>query len=229
MEMRRRFARWKVGLPAKIKLSGAEKFINCHIDDISMMGVKISMPLKLSEDKFIKLTIALSDAFVLNIETWVGWRKSVDGVNVYGLYFTRISDTDKEKIYQYIKSNRSEELEKAWWQNYLEEEQDEAMEDKRVFQRFAVKFPVRFLDLASGRENVALTQDISAKGIGLTTKEELKPRASVEIWLEVPDKGEPIYTRGEVIWATPVEAGEYRVGVNLEKADLMGLSRILRS
>ena len=65
MEIHRRFARWKVNLPARIRLGGAEKFVNCHIDDISMMGVKITLPIKLPNDKFVSLTIALSDTFVL--------------------------------------------------------------------------------------------------------------------------------------------------------------------
>ena len=230
MEVRRRFARWKVGLSAQMKLAGAEKFVTCYVDDISMMGVKFSLPLKLPEDKFIKLTLALTDTFVLNIEAWVGWHKHSEGVNTYGLYFTRITDSDKEKIYRYITENNHEALEKVWWQDFEPEEKAvESMEDKRVFQRFVVKFPVRFLDLNSGKEGLALTEDASAKGIGFSTKEELKPRTPVEIWLQIPDKGEPVYTRGEVIWTKPVGENEYRAGVSLEKADLMGLSRILRS
>ena len=230
MEIRRRFARWKVGLPAQMKLAGAEKFVNCHVEDISMMGIKFSLPLKLSEDKFIKLTLALTDTFVLNIEAWVGWHKHSEGVNTYGLYFTRITDSDKEKIYRYITENHREALEEVWWQDFEPEEKAvESMEDKRIFQRFVVKFPVRLLDLNSGKEGLALTEDVSAKGIGLSTKEELKPRTPVEIWLQIPDKGEPVYTRGEVIWTKSIGENGYRAGVSLEKADLMGLSRILRT
>jgi hypothetical protein len=230
MEIRRRFARWKVNMPARIRLGGAEKFINCHIDDISMVGVKISLPLKLPDYKFIKLTILLSDTFALNVEAWVGWHRAGDGVNVYGLYFTRISDSDKEKIYRYLNANHREALEKAWWQGMDDDEKEsEDLEDKRIFQRFTVKFPVRFLDASSGKEGLALSQDVSAKGIGITSKEELKPHSPIEIWLQIPDQGEPIYTRGEVIWSKALGGGEFRAGVNLEKADLMGLSRVLRA
>jgi hypothetical protein len=230
MEIRRRFARWKVNLPAKVRLAGAEKFINCLLDDISMMGVKIIMPIKLPDEKFVKLTLALSDAFVLNIEAWIGWCKIAEGANTYGLYFTRISDSDKEKIYQYVKSTNSAELERAWWQDFdTDKKESKPMEDKRIFQRFTVKLPVRFLDTASGREGIALTGDVSAKGIGMFVKDKLEPRTPIEIWLEIPDNKEPIYTRGEVVWRSPVGPDEYRIGVSLEKADLMGLSRVLRS
>jgi hypothetical protein len=49
------------------------------------------------------------------------------------------------------------------------------------------------------------------------------------MWLKVPDKGEPLYLRGEVVWSRLEEADKYHCGVNLEKADLMGISRVLRS
>jgi hypothetical protein len=71
--------------------------------------------------------------------------------------------------------------------------------------------------------------DISAKGIGLVANTELEAQVPLELWLEIPDKGDPFYARGKVIWSNMVTPDEYRVGVNLEKADLVGLSRVLRT
>jgi len=103
------------------------------------------------------------------------------------------------------------------------------MQDRRIFARFPTEFPLKFLDLNRGKEGQAQTQDISAKGIGFLTNEELSPHAPLEMWLDIPDKGEPLYTRGEVIWSKSQGVDEYRVGVNLERADLMGISRVLRT
>ena len=102
------------------------------------------------------------------------------------------------------------------------------MEDKRIFQRFNVKFPARLLDLNSGIEMPAETSDISAKGIGLALKQELKVNTPLEAWLHVPDKGEPLYARGLSVWSRRDGEVGYRIGMDLERADLMGLSRILR-
>lgn len=102
------------------------------------------------------------------------------------------------------------------------------IEDKRVFARLPVTMPVKFMNTEMNAEGEALTQDISAKGIGLMINRKIKPNTSLEMWLTVPDKGEPFYTRGEVIWSIP-EADKYRIGVNLERADLMGISRVLRA
>ncbi|TBR15082.1 PilZ domain-containing protein [bacterium] len=101
-------------------------------------------------------------------------------------------------------------------------------EDQRIFARFPARLPLRFLDADANMEGGAETYDVSAKGLGLVTNEQLKPHTSLEMWLHIPDKGEPLYTRGQVVWSTMVEPNRYQTGVNLERADLMGLSRVLR-
>lgn len=102
------------------------------------------------------------------------------------------------------------------------------MEDRRVFARIAAQFPLRFLDPHSGKDGEAETTDISANGVGFVTGENLRLKVSLEMWLEIPDKQAPLYTRGEVVWLGPIgEANQCRVGVQLEKAQLMGLARTL--
>lgn len=101
------------------------------------------------------------------------------------------------------------------------------MDDRRVFVRFPIEFSLKFLNLWEAKEGYAVTQDISAKGISILTAEQLPLYAGLEMWLKVPDKLQPLYTRGEVVWANKVSVDKYRVGINLEKADLMGISRIL--
>jgi hypothetical protein len=48
------------------------------------------------------------------------------------------------------------------------------------------------------------------------------------MWLDIPDQHEPLYTRGEVAWSqTLPDTGQQRLGIRLEKAELMGLARVL--
>ncbi len=102
------------------------------------------------------------------------------------------------------------------------------MEDRRVFERIDIKLPVKFLDPSSGREGRADTTDISANGLGLIINESLPTATPLEMWLGIPDQHEPLYARGEVVWSEELSAaGESRVGVRLEKAELMGLARVL--
>ena len=102
------------------------------------------------------------------------------------------------------------------------------MDDRRVFERINARFPVSFLDPSSGREGQAETTDISANGVGFSTKEKLASATALELWLHIPDKHEPLYTRGRVVWSRSYTGEErQRIGVRLEKAELMGLARIL--
>jgi hypothetical protein len=109
------------------------------------------------------------------------------------------------------------------------EEKADNFRDRRVFERFNVRLPVKFIDLRRKKEGTAYTRDICAKGLGLIASEEINPYTPIEVWLEVPDKGQPLYTRGEVVWSSPAAAGTWRMGINLDRADLMGVSRVLRA
>lgn len=101
------------------------------------------------------------------------------------------------------------------------------MDDRRVFARFPVKFGLRFLNLWEGKEGKSVTQDISAKGVCVLFNESLPLYTALELWISVPDKNEPLYTRGEVVWVNKAHHNKYSVGICLEKADLMGVSRSL--
>ena len=107
--------------------------------------------------------------------------------------------------------------------------QDTDFQDRRIFERIPVERSLRFLAPRSNRAGLAQTQDISAQGISLLTEKELLPRTPLEMWLHIPDKGEPLYARGEVVWSKMVEPNRYRVGICLEKIDFMGISRVLRT
>lgn len=103
------------------------------------------------------------------------------------------------------------------------------MEDRRVFERFAASFPLRFIDSNANRQGQAQTVDVSAKGVGLVTDRELSVGVPLEMWLGISDDHEPLYMRGEVVWSNSLEPNRYRVGVDLERADFMGMSRVLRA
>jgi hypothetical protein len=235
MNERRNIPRWQINRQAKVKLEGAESFTDCQVKDINFKGIQISLGLKLQKDSFLKLCISLVEDYILDIETWVVWHKTIGDSNTYGLYFTRIKDNDKEKIYRFVHKFCPEQIKRQFYQDTIIEKRGggimpkQGFEDKRIFERFSTRLPLKFLDLYSNKEGRGETLDISAKGIGLVANTELEAQVPLELWLEIPDKGDPFYARGKVIWSNMVTPDEYRVGVNLEKADLVGLSRVLRT
>ena len=100
--------------------------------------------------------------------------------------------------------------------------------DRRVFARIPIRLPIRFLASGRDKECPGQTIDISANGIGLLCKENLPPNTPVEMWLDLPETNSPFYTRGEVIWSdSPTIPAQQRIGVRLDKAELMGLAPVL--
>lgn len=231
---RRQFVRWKLNWQSRIKLTDEPDCLECRLKDISYKGLQMSLEKRLPRDIFINLTIELSPEFSFTLEAWVAWHRVVHGVDTYGLYFTKCCDSDKDKIYQFLRRYFPQEINRRWWHgDNAQEEGGETMihaehEDRRIFARFPMELPLRFLGPENNKEGYGETQDVSAKGVGMVTHDELPANSTVELWLNIPDRGEPLYTRGEVVWSTRLEPHKYRCGVNLDKADLMGMARALR-
>lgn len=101
------------------------------------------------------------------------------------------------------------------------------MQDRRIFTRFNVELPVKFM-MQSSKEGLARVHDVSAKGVGLVSDEALISNTAVEMWLEWADKRDSFYLRGRIVWIKETALGKYRAGISLDKADFMGLSHILR-
>lgn len=227
MQIHRRCVRWQINKRAQIELAGA--FTDCVVLDMGFSGARISLERKLTHDAFLKLNINLSADLNFQVEAWVAWHKAREGINFYGIYFAKIRDADKERMFKFIRNNFPQQINKEWWKVPTEEKGGGKMDDRRIFERFQSRLPLRFIDLKGNREGSGQTVDISAKGIGFMAKDSLMLRTPLEMWLEIPDKGEPFYTRGEVAWSKMVAPNEFNIGVNLERADLMGMSRVLRA
>lgn len=228
MQNHRVCPRWQINWQAKVRIGNKENLTDCHINDINFKGLKLTLAEELAVDSFVSLSLVLASDFVLNVEVWVVWHKTIEGLNIYGLYFNKIRDADKERLSKFIRVNFPEEINNQCWGRLKQEKGGEPMQDKRIFERFQVRFPLRYLDLKENRESEAEVFDISAKGVGMLTRQQLQPNSTLEMWLQIPDNREPLYTRGRVVWSRPQGGNEYRTGINLERADMMGLSRVLR-
>jgi hypothetical protein len=102
-------------------------------------------------------------------------------------------------------------------------------DERRMFERFRVDFPIKFVRKDDKKEGSGRVIDISASGGGLiVTAEELSPPVHLEMWLFIPDNHDPLYTNGRVIWSKKIEENLYRAGVEFDKVDFMGVSRALR-
>lgn len=104
--------------------------------------------------------------------------------------------------------------------------QNLGFKERRMFERMPSRLSLRYSDLHSNKDGLAETHDISAQGIGLLISKKLLPHTPLEIWLQLPEKDEPLYIKGEVIWSNRIGKNNYIVGISLEKAELM-IPRVL--
>ena len=234
MQEYRRSIRWSVNQPGLLKLGQAES-LPCQIKDINHIGAKVTLNAKLPLDTALKINFQLAEDLRVDAEIWVAWHKLINGVNHYGLYFSKIKDADKKKITKFIKQYCPADAEQKSVPEIAGAENEnqkgkggEEMDDHRIFERFKKEFYVRFIGL-DGKEGTAQTYDVSAKGLGISTASELQPRSALEIWLDVPHSTDPLYTRGQVVWSKPAGTDNYRSGIELERADLMNISRLLHA
>ncbi|TAM40295.1 hypothetical protein EPN54_02725, partial [bacterium] len=148
MQDHRQAIRWRANWQAKIKLENAESgaakdFTNCLIYDITLRGLRVCLPEKMEVDTSVKFSLVLSEDCTLeNLEAWVAWHKAADGNHFHGLYFTKISDPCKEKLYRFTRNNFCEQINKQWWKDIdkdmdMEQQQKggEEMDDRRIFER----------------------------------------------------------------------------------------------
>lgn len=226
----RTIPRWQIDRQGTLKIEQPSQESFCQIKDISYKGAKVTLNTKLPEDTALKISLQLSENHTIDAEVWVVWHKVINGANYYGLYFNRIRDVDKEEIFKFISAFYPNDLRRKWWLGVETEKEKggEDMNDHRIFERFRKEFSVRFIGL-DGKESVAQTFDVSAKGLGLSTGQELESQANLEIWLDIPNSTDPLYTRGQVVWTKLAGAAGYRSGIELERADLMDMSRLLRA
>ncbi len=232
MRERRLVARWCINYQTQVAFGPSRDFVPCQIKDINFKGVQLAAQENLEKDVFKKMTLKLSTDISLEIEFWLAWVKKVGNQHIYGLYFTKVSDSDKEKIYKFVYHNYPQEMLKEWWKGLVKkggEMEKSSSQDRRIFQRMPANLGMRYLAPGQAQECKGMTCDISAKGIGFVSSQNLGLNTDLEVWLDPLDQKGAFYTRGKVAWSKPQGQGQFRVGVNLEKADLMGLSRVIRA
>ena len=107
----RRYKRWNVEI--KANLEG----MDCLVKDISFKGVKVYLKQPLSFGKTLNITIDLGpDVGQIEVESKIAWQKRLEDEICCGLYFTKIKDLHKRRIYDCLSLNKLPELNRVWWQ-----------------------------------------------------------------------------------------------------------------
>ena len=116
MEERRMLPRWQINRSARLKFKGMDNSIDCQVKDINQKGMQVIVGEGLaSENLPLCLDIELDNGYVLDAQAAIAWHADSGVDNTYGLYFTRLRDADREKIYQLIRTYCPEQFKQRMW------------------------------------------------------------------------------------------------------------------
>lgn len=110
MQERRLSGRWQIDSQASVRIPGHAHPFYCTIDDINFKGLRLRFAQYLNIDNVLAMSIALGNELSLNIEAGVAWSRIKGSDNIYGLFFTKIKDNDKENIYKFIQRNFADKI-----------------------------------------------------------------------------------------------------------------------
>lgn len=100
--------------------------------------------------------------------------------------------------------------------------------DRRVFERIAVDYPVRFKNNTQDKEVKGFCADISASGAGVFCKEKCQLNDKLDLWLELPDRYNPLQLSGEVVWVKEAQPQVWRLGIQFSQVHFMDLATVVR-
>lgn len=104
---------------------------------------------------------------------------------------------------------------------------EENFKERRKYERFKIKLEAKLINLNDKKESSGYTVDLSANGVGLVSNQNIPPDTKVEIWIKNPHNQKSIYMKGRLVWSKPLQDSNYRLGVELEDVDLVGLAQVL--
>jgi len=103
MDNRRSLIRWEIKKEAKVWLPVIQSSIKCMVENMSLIGMRVSFDEKLPPGDPLNMSFVLSDRYTqFKTEARIQWSQVCYDKYVYGLSFRNISDEDRGKIYWYI-------------------------------------------------------------------------------------------------------------------------------
>ncbi len=115
MDERRCVTRWQINQNAELTVENGIKPIPCVVEDISPLGMRLSLGKELFSDCFSNFNLALSDDCAFNADARVAWSEKAFERNIYGICFNRIEESAKSRISEYVRANNSDEIARQCW------------------------------------------------------------------------------------------------------------------
>ena len=103
-----------------------------------------------------------------------------------------------------------------------------AGEDRRLFDRFEARFPVKFQEANDDFGEDVFLRDASADGLRLATSRRLPLNERVDLLVSLPDGQAPLDLHGRIIWANETDSRKWEIGLRLDETRLMRMHRLYK-
>ena len=100
--------------------------------------------------------------------------------------------------------------------------------ERRIFERFSARFPVKFKDSRENFGSDVFLRDASAQGVRILTKERFFLDDQVSLEVELPDGGEPMVLSGRVVWVKLLNLSLWDTGVQFKQVNLFRMQRLFK-
>ena len=103
-------------------------------------------------------------------------------------------------------------------------------EERRLFERFSARFPVKFKDAREGYGADVYLRDASAQGIRILTKERFFLDDQLSLEIELPDGGDPMVLDGRVVWVKFMDFSMslWDLGIQFPQVDFLKMQRLFK-
>jgi hypothetical protein len=104
----------------------------------------------------------------------------------------------------------------------------QATVERRLFERFSARFPVKFKDARDDYGTDVFLRDASAQGVRILTKERFFIDDQISLEVELPDGGEPMVLSGYVVWVKLLNLSLWDLGIKFTQLDLIKMQRLFK-
>jgi len=100
--------------------------------------------------------------------------------------------------------------------------------DKRLFERFDARFPVKYKHSRHDFGDDVFLRDASATGVKLASKTRLFLHDSVSLEVKLPDGKAPLTLNGRVVWSKNKAPQLWDIGMEFHRIHLMNTQRMFK-
>ena len=101
-------------------------------------------------------------------------------------------------------------------------------DERRIFERFSARFPVKFKDAREDYGTEVFLRDASAQGVRILTKERFFLEDQLALEVELPDGGEPMVLSGRVVWVKFLNLSLWDIGIQFHQVNFLKMQRLFK-